>query len=162
MSRIVPGCGPLFARLLHVMETKRHLWVGCNLPEIVPYLVYLVFSVPLDLTILQILSIDLGTDFLPAIGLGQEPTDSPGYCHGGSIRVVDTILAANAANLVDGRRTLVAFCDGLVWSGDWPGRRLCTQAILSPIPRININYVDITSHPQDNVAARGTVGSSIC
>ncbi len=43
-----------------------------NGPEIVPYLVYMVLPVPLALTIIQILSIDLGTDIVPAIGLGQE------------------------------------------------------------------------------------------
>ncbi|MBI1312490.1 HAD-IC family P-type ATPase [bacterium] len=44
-----------------------------NVPEIVPYLVYIVLPVPLALNILQILSIDLGTDIIPAMGLGQEP-----------------------------------------------------------------------------------------
>jgi sodium/potassium-transporting ATPase subunit alpha len=43
-----------------------------NVPEIVPYLLYVTLPVPLALTIIQILSIDLGTDIIPAIGLGQE------------------------------------------------------------------------------------------
>ncbi|MEZ6060870.1 MAG: cation-transporting P-type ATPase [Planctomycetaceae bacterium] len=47
-----------------------------NIPEIVPFLLYVVLPVPLALTIVQILCIDLGTDLLPAIGLGQEPPDS--------------------------------------------------------------------------------------
>ncbi|MCA9168257.1 MAG: cation-transporting P-type ATPase [Planctomycetales bacterium] len=46
-----------------------------NVPEIVPFLLYVVFPVPLALTVLQILCIDLGTDLLPAIGLGQEPPE---------------------------------------------------------------------------------------
>jgi sodium/potassium-transporting ATPase subunit alpha len=46
-----------------------------NGPEILPYLLYIVLPVPLALTIIQILSIDLGTDIVPAIGLGQEPPD---------------------------------------------------------------------------------------
>lgn len=50
--------------------------LASNVPEIVPYLLYIIFPVPLALTILQILSIDLGTDILPAIGLGQEPPES--------------------------------------------------------------------------------------
>lgn len=49
--------------------------LASNIPEIVPMLVYIVFPVPLALTVLQILSIDLGTDLLPAIGLGQEPPE---------------------------------------------------------------------------------------
>jgi sodium/potassium-transporting ATPase subunit alpha len=46
-----------------------------NGPEIIPYLLYMVLPVPLALTIIQILSIDLGTDIVPAIGLGQEKPD---------------------------------------------------------------------------------------
>jgi sodium/potassium-transporting ATPase subunit alpha len=49
--------------------------LASNVPEILPYLVYIVLPVPLALTIIQILSIDLGTDLLPAIALGQEPPD---------------------------------------------------------------------------------------
>jgi magnesium-transporting ATPase (P-type) len=40
---------------------------------LVPYLMYLFFPIPLPLTILQVLSIDLGTDLLPALALGVEP-----------------------------------------------------------------------------------------
>jgi sodium/potassium-transporting ATPase subunit alpha len=46
-----------------------------NVPEILPYLLYILFPVPLALTVIQILSIDLGTDLVPAMGLGQEPPD---------------------------------------------------------------------------------------
>jgi sodium/potassium-transporting ATPase subunit alpha len=49
--------------------------LASNIPEIVPLLVYIILPVPLALTVLQILSIDLGTDLLPAIGLGQEPPE---------------------------------------------------------------------------------------
>jgi calcium-translocating P-type ATPase len=41
-----------------------------NIPEIVPYLAFALFKIPLPLTIIQILAIDLGTDMLPALGLG--------------------------------------------------------------------------------------------
>ncbi|HSF33353.1 MAG TPA: cation-transporting P-type ATPase [Candidatus Tectomicrobia bacterium] len=43
-----------------------------NIPEIVPYLAYALLGIPLPLTILQILAIDLGTDILPALALGAE------------------------------------------------------------------------------------------
>ena len=46
-----------------------------NGPEILPYLIYILFPVPLALTIIQILAIDLGTDIVPSMALGQEPTD---------------------------------------------------------------------------------------
>jgi sodium/potassium-transporting ATPase subunit alpha len=46
-----------------------------NGPEILPYLIYILFPVPLALTVIQILAIDLGTDIVPSMALGQEPTD---------------------------------------------------------------------------------------
>jgi sodium/potassium-transporting ATPase subunit alpha len=44
-----------------------------NVPELVPYLGFVLFRIPLALTIIQILAVDLGTDMLPALGLGAEP-----------------------------------------------------------------------------------------
>ncbi len=49
--------------------------LASNVPEMVPFLAYVVLPVPAALTVIQILSIDLGTDLIPAIGLGQEPPD---------------------------------------------------------------------------------------
>lgn len=46
-----------------------------NGPEIIPYLLYVLLPVPLALTVIQILSIDLGTDIVPSMGLGQEPSN---------------------------------------------------------------------------------------
>lgn len=46
-----------------------------NGPEIMPYLLYMLFPVPLALTVIQILSIDLGTDIVPSMALGQEKPD---------------------------------------------------------------------------------------
>jgi sodium/potassium-transporting ATPase subunit alpha len=49
--------------------------LSSNIPEIVPFLLFIIMPVPLALTVIQILAIDLGTDLLPAIGLGQEPPE---------------------------------------------------------------------------------------
>ncbi|MFH1591563.1 MAG: cation-transporting P-type ATPase [archaeon] len=46
-----------------------------NIPEIIPYLAYVLLPIPLPMTVIQILSIDLITDILPALGLGNEPTE---------------------------------------------------------------------------------------
>lgn len=43
-----------------------------NVPQLVPFLVTGLFSLPLALTVTQILAIDLGTDVLPALALGME------------------------------------------------------------------------------------------
>jgi len=46
--------------------------LSSNVPEIVPYLGYGLFAIPLALTIPQILAVDLGTDMVPAVALGAE------------------------------------------------------------------------------------------
>ena len=43
-----------------------------NIPEILPFIAFALLSIPLPLTVVLILSIDLGTDLLPALGLGVE------------------------------------------------------------------------------------------
>jgi sodium/potassium-transporting ATPase subunit alpha len=43
-----------------------------NVPEILPFIAYAIFDIPLPLTVVLILAIDLGTDILPALGLGTE------------------------------------------------------------------------------------------
>ncbi|MGD9164627.1 MAG: HAD-IC family P-type ATPase, partial [Chromatiales bacterium] len=42
-----------------------------NVPEIIPFIAYVLLPIPLPITVIQILSIDLVTDILPAIGLGN-------------------------------------------------------------------------------------------
>jgi magnesium-transporting ATPase (P-type) len=43
-----------------------------NIPEIVPFIAFVLFRIPLPLTVMQILAVDLGTDLLPALALGAE------------------------------------------------------------------------------------------
>lgn len=43
-----------------------------NIPEMVPFIAYVLFHLPLPLTVMQILAVDLGTDLLPALALGSE------------------------------------------------------------------------------------------
>jgi magnesium-transporting ATPase (P-type) len=43
-----------------------------NIPELVPFLAFMMFRIPLPLTVIQILAVDLGTDMLPALALGAE------------------------------------------------------------------------------------------
>ena len=46
-------------------------------PEVIPFLLYALSGgrIPLPLTVLQILAIDLGTETLPALALGREPAE---------------------------------------------------------------------------------------
>ncbi len=46
-----------------------------NIPELVPYVAFAFARVPLALTVIQILAVDLGTDMVPALGLGTELPD---------------------------------------------------------------------------------------
>jgi len=73
--------------------------LASNVPEIVPFLAYVTLPVPLALTVIQILAIDLGTDMVPAIGLGQEPPDGESMTcppRGRSGRLLDLPLMARS------------------------------------------------------------------
>ena len=55
----------------------RHLHLRSRHAEVVPFLIYALSggAVPLPLTVMQILAIDLGTETLPALALGREPAE---------------------------------------------------------------------------------------
>ena len=46
-----------------------------NVPEAVPFVLFILAGVPLPLTVLQILLVDLGTDIFPALALGVDPAE---------------------------------------------------------------------------------------
>jgi magnesium-transporting ATPase (P-type) len=77
-----------FASIVNAVEEGRAVYnnirrfavyiLNSNLSEAVPFIIFL-FSqgkIPLALTVMQILSIDLGTDMVPAIALGAELPES--------------------------------------------------------------------------------------
>jgi sodium/potassium-transporting ATPase subunit alpha len=45
-------------------------------PEAVPYIMFSLFKIPLPLTVMQILAIDLGTETIPALALGAEAPEA--------------------------------------------------------------------------------------
>ena len=71
-----------FATIVNAIEEGRAVYenirkfisyiFSSNIPEIIPYLAYVLLRIPLPLTIMQILAVDLGTDMLPALALGAE------------------------------------------------------------------------------------------
>jgi sodium/potassium-transporting ATPase subunit alpha len=71
-----------FATIVNAVEEGRAVYenirkfityiFASNIPEAVPYLSYILLRIPLPLTIMQILAVDLGTDMLPALALGAE------------------------------------------------------------------------------------------
>jgi len=45
--------------------------LASNVAELVPFVAFVLFKIPLALTIIQVLAIDLGTDLVPALGLAS-------------------------------------------------------------------------------------------
>ncbi|HZS00413.1 MAG TPA: cation-transporting P-type ATPase [Chloroflexota bacterium] len=46
-----------------------------NVAEALPFITFALFHIPLPLTVMQVLAVDLGTDLLPALALGMEPPE---------------------------------------------------------------------------------------
>ncbi|MDE2181314.1 MAG: cation-transporting P-type ATPase, partial [candidate division NC10 bacterium] len=75
-----------FATIVNAVEEGRAVYENIRkfliyilthaIPELVPYLASVILRIPLLLTVVQILAVDLGTDMLPALGLGAEPPDA--------------------------------------------------------------------------------------
>ena len=61
--------------IFHNLRKSIGFTVTHAVPEVMPYLAFLFFAMPLPLTVTLILSIDLLTDMLPAIALGREPSE---------------------------------------------------------------------------------------
>lgn len=75
-----------FATIVNAVEEGRTVFANIkkficyvltsNVPELYPFITYALLKIPLPLTVILMLSIDLGTDLLPAIGLGTEKSES--------------------------------------------------------------------------------------
>ena len=98
-------------------------------PEVVPFLLFALSggAIPLPLTVLQILAIDLGTETLPALALGREPAE-PGVMQRPprrrGNRVVDGSMLWRAWGVLGGVSAvlvLLAFFVSLLGSGWWFG-----------------------------------------
>ncbi|MDD3245286.1 MAG: cation-transporting P-type ATPase [Methanosarcina sp.] len=71
-----------FATIVNAVEEGRTVFdnikkfiayiLTSNIPEILPFIAFVLLSIPLPMTVQLILAIDLGTDILPAITLGVE------------------------------------------------------------------------------------------
>ncbi|WP_323099046.1 cation-transporting P-type ATPase [Intrasporangium sp. YIM S08009] len=98
-------------------------------PEVVPFLLYALSGgrIPLPLTVMQILAIDLGTETLPALALGREPPepglmDAPPRQRGHG--VIDPPMLGRAWGLLGGvsAALVLSLYLGTLLSGGWrPG-----------------------------------------
>lgn len=147
--------------------------LSSNIPELIPYLAFVLFMIPLPLTIIQILAVDLGTDMLPALALGAELPSSlvmqrPPRPRGQ--RLLDAGLLARAygfLGMLEAAAAMAAFFYVLVSAG-WkygqpiaPGDPLfpiylqATTACLSAIVVMQIVNVSLCRSDRESVLAAG-------
>lgn len=133
-----------------------------NIPELVPYLAFALFHIPLPLTVIQILAVDLGTDMVPALGLGTEKPD-PSVMQRPprpkKERLLTWPLLAHAylfLGIMEAAAAMAAFFAVLHWGGWQYGQPLpgtsplylqATTATLSAIIVMQIMNVWLCKHP---------------
>ncbi|HET6481575.1 MAG TPA: cation-translocating P-type ATPase C-terminal domain-containing protein [Actinoplanes sp.] len=107
-------------------------------PEVVPFLLFALSggTIPLPLTVLQILAIDLGTETLPALALGRERAE-PGLMdrppRSPRAGVIDRRLLLRAWGLLGGVSAVLVLAGffGVLWHAGWhPGDPVGTGTAL--------------------------------
>ena len=140
-----------------------------NVPEMVPYLAFVLFRIPLPLTIIQILAVDLGTDMLPALALGAEKPDTdimqrPPRLRGERLLDWGTLMRAYLfLGLLEAAAGMAAFFFVLHGSGWQYGTMLgyhdhlylqATTACLAAIIAMQMVNVFLCRHPSMSVFSR--------
>ncbi|MHB0977460.1 MAG: cation-translocating P-type ATPase [Candidatus Aquicultorales bacterium] len=143
-----------FATIVHAIEEGRGVFLNIrrfityifasNIPEIIPFILFVLFKIPLALTVLQILAVDLGTDMVPALALGAEKPE-PGIMkqppRGRGERLLNPRVLARAylwLGAIQGITSMVAFLIFLNING-WTW---------SELPELNRVLLDGTASPQ--------------
>ena len=147
-----------------------------NIPELIPYLAFVLFHIPLPLTIMQILAVDLGTDLLPALALGAEKAD-PGVMQRPprprSERLLSRALLARAylwLGLLEAAAAMAAFFyvlhrygwhydDALAFND--PIYLQATTACLSAIVVMQVVNVFLCRSPHRSIARTGVSGNPL-
>jgi calcium-translocating P-type ATPase len=147
-----------------------------NIPELVPYVAFVLFRIPLPLTVIQILAVDLGTDIWPALALGAERPD-PGIMlrppRPRSERLLDTPLLLRAylfLGTLEAATALGAFFYVLRVAG-WnygealaptdPTYLLATTACLAGIVVAQVVNVFMCRHPVRSAFDRGALANRV-
>jgi magnesium-transporting ATPase (P-type) len=107
-----------------------------NIPEIVPFIAFVLFRIPLPLTVMQILAVDLGTDLMPALALGAEPPepgvmrDPPRPRHQRLLNLPILLRAYAWLGMIEAGLSLIAFYFAY-WIAGWrPGQTLAAEGNL--------------------------------
>ena len=147
-----------------------------NVAELIPYLAFVLFRIPLALTPIQALSIDMGTDTLTALGLGVEPPDPrlmrrPPLPQ--SERLMNWRLARRAylyLGLIEAAIAMGTFLFVLKNGGWHPGQRLsvhdslylhATTACLSAIIVMQIVNVFLCRSSTRSIFSTGLLGNPL-
>jgi len=175
-----------FASIVNAIEEGRSVYqnirkfltyiLSSNIPELVPYLAFVVFRIPLPLTIIQILAVDLGTDMVPALALGAEKPD-PGTMRQPprprSARLLDWPLLARAylfLGVIEAAAAMAAFFFVLQLGGWEYGAALArseplylqaTTACLAAIVATQVVNVFLCRHPRASVFEFGLRGNPL-
>jgi sodium/potassium-transporting ATPase subunit alpha len=145
-----------------------------NIPELVPYLAFVLLRIPLPLTIMQLLTVDLGSNILPALGLGAEKPD-PGVMkrppRPRRERLITWPLLARAylfLGVLEAAAAMAAFFFVLDGSGWRYGEVLAqtdlryltaTTATLSAIVVMQVVNVFLCRSPRDSLLNTGILGN---
>jgi len=111
-----------FASIVNAIEEGRAVYSNIrkfttyiftsNTPEAWPFILQIVLNIPLALTVMQVLAIDLGTDLVPALALGSEKPE-PGLMdrppRGPKDRLVDRRLIVRAFLWLGSLQTALCF-----------------------------------------------------
>jgi Ca2+-transporting ATPase len=111
-----------FASIVNAIEEGRAVYTNIkkfttyiftsNTPEAWPFILQILFNIPLALTVMQVLAIDLGTDLVPALALGTERPE-PGVMErpprSVNDRIVDARLIVRALLWLGSLQTTLCF-----------------------------------------------------
>ena len=148
-----------------------------NIPELVPYLAFVLFRIPLPLTIIQILAVDLGTDMLPALGLGDGEAasrrDAAAAARPRSERLLNWPLAARAylfLGMMEAAAAMAAFFFVLHGAGWHYGEMLspldplylqATTATLTAIIVMQVMNVFLCRSGTESIFSQGPLGNRL-
>jgi calcium-translocating P-type ATPase len=175
-----------FASIVDAIEEGRAVYrnirkfltyiLASNIPELVPYLAFVLLRIPLPLTIVQILAVDLGTDIVPALALGAEKPDPQGMRERPrerSARLLDWPLLARAylfLGVMEAVAAMAAFFF-VMRAGGWeygqmpgpddPLYRAATTACLGAIVVMQVVNVFLCRHPDASLLTGGLRGNPL-
>nr|XP_034194731.1 sodium/potassium-transporting ATPase subunit alpha-like isoform X2 [Osmia lignaria] len=86
--------------------------LASNVPEIVPFLTFIVFGIPLPVGVICVLCIDLGTDIWPAVSLAYEKSESDIMLRKPRIPHIDHLVSHRLLFMTYGQIGIIETCAG--------------------------------------------------